>query len=302
MNVRIGTRGSKLALWQAHRVRDLLEGEGFSVELKLYKTTGDIRTDKALHNLGERGLFTKALDDALLNHEVDIAVHSSKDVPSVIPDDLELIAFMKREDPRDVLVAVDEAVDLDNLSKPMVVGTSSLRRQSQLNHYVPHCEVKVIRGNVDTRVSKLESGEYDALILAYAGVKRMGYQSLVRRKLNVNTFTPAVGQGAIGIMAVRGRSDLEGVRSVLNHRVTEIAVLAERSFLRTLQGGCHTPIFALATVTGDSLSLQGGMGAVDGSVILRENIEGHAAQAEELGEHLANTLLSNNAATEILNG
>lgn len=301
MNVRLGTRGSKLALWQAHKVKEILEGAGMSAEVKLYKTTGDIRTEKALHDLGERGLFTTVLDDALLNNEIDIAVHSSKDVPSQIPTELELIAFMKREDPRDVLVATDEAIDLDNLNAPIVIGTSSLRRQSQLKHYVPHCEVKLIRGNVDTRVAKLEGDGYDALILAYAGVKRMGYLDLVRRKLNVNTFTPAVGQGAIGIMGRSGDTGLSQVREALNHRETELAILAERAFLRTLQGGCHTPIFALATVMGDTLSMQGGLGAIDGSVIMRESIEGHTTQARALGEKLAETLLSKGA-SDILNG
>ncbi len=301
MTVRIGTRGSKLALWQAHKVKEILEGVGLSVEMTLYKTTGDIRTDKALHNLGERGLFTKALDEALLSGNIDIAVHSSKDVPSQVPEGLELIAFMKREDPRDVLVATDESVDLDNLNSPIVIGTSSLRRQSLLKHYAPHCEVKLIRGNVDTRVSKLEGGGYDALILAYAGVKRMGYLNLVRRKLNVNTFTPAVGQGAIGIMGRVGGAGLNQVREALNHKETELAILAERAFLRKLEGGCHTPIFALATVMGDSLSLQGGLGSIDGSVVMRESIDGHSSQAKALGNRLAESLLLKGA-TEILNG
>lgn len=301
MIVRIGTRGSKLALWQAHKVKEILEGAGLVVEMTLYKTTGDIRTDKALHDLGERGLFTKVLDEALLKGEIDIAVHSSKDVPSQLPEGLELIAFMKREDPRDVLVATDEAVDLDNLNSPIVIGTSSLRRQSLLKHYAPHCEVKLIRGNVDTRVSKLEGEGYDALILAYAGVKRMGYLDLVRRKLNVNTFTPAVGQGAIGIMGRIGGAGLEQVREALNHNETEMAISAERAFLRKLEGGCHTPIFALATVMGDTLSLQGGLGAIDGSVIMRESIDGHTSMAEALGNRLAESLLSKGA-TEILNG
>ncbi len=301
MTVRIGTRGSKLALWQAHKVKRILEGVGLSTELIQYKTTGDIRTDTALHNLGERGIFTKILDEALINGEIEIAVHSSKDVPSKVPEGLDLIAFMKREDPRDVLVAIDEAVDLDNLNSTLVIGTSSLRRQSLLMHYSPHCKVKVIRGNVDTRILKLKDGAYDALILAYAGVKRMGYLDLVRRKLNVNTFTPAVGQGSIGIMGSIEGTGLNQVREALNHKETELAISAERAFLRKLEGGCHTPIFALATVMGESLSLQGGLGSIDGSVIMRESIEGHTSQAKALGNRLAESLLSKGA-TEILNG
>lgn len=301
MKIRIGSRGSKLALWQAHLVRDLLVAGGHEVELVLYKTVGDLQQDKALHNIGERGLFTTALDNALLSDAIDIAVHSSKDMPSRLPDGLEPVAFMKREDPRDVLLAIDPKVDLDNLNHRMVIGTSALRRQAFLHHYVPHCETKLIRGNLDTRVAKLESGEYDALILAYAGVKRMGYTHLVRRKLNVNTFTPAVGQGAIGIVARSGAAGLESVRSILNHQETEWSLIAERSFLRRMNGGCHTPIYALATVVENRLSMQGGVGAVDGSQLLRDQIEGHIEQAEALGTKLAEVLLSKGA-TEILHG
>ena len=301
MNLKIGTRGSKLALWQANKVKDLLAAGGISAELVLIKTTGDKEQIKPLHQIGQTGLFTKALDDALMNGEIDLAVHSSKDMPSSVPAGLELVAFLQREDPRDVLLAVDPDVDLDNFSRKIVLGTSSLRRQALVKHYLPNCELKLIRGNVDTRVAKMRGGEYDGILLAYAGVKRMGMTDLVRRKLNVNTFTPAVGQGAI---AVAGRAEdvqSKRVREILNHRETELAVEAERAFLRTLEGGCQTPIFALATVMGDTMSMQGGLASVDGTVVMREKVEGHADSGAALGVQLANTLI-NQGATEILNG
>lgn len=301
MNLKIGTRGSKLALWQANKVKDLLAAGGIRAELVLIKTTGDVQQIKPLHQIGQQGLFTKALDDALLNGEIDLAVHSSKDMPSSVPEGLELVAFLQREDPRDVLLAVDPDVDLDNFSRKLVLGTSSLRRQAFVKHYLPNCELKLIRGNVDTRVEKMKKGEYDGILLAYAGVKRMGLTDLVRRKLNVNTFTPAVGQGAIAVAGRAGDPQTESVRTLLNHRETEQAVVAERAFMRGLQGGCQTPMFALATVMGETLSMQAGVASVDGSVLMREEVEGHADEGEALGGQLAETLI-NQGATDILNG
>lgn len=290
-----------MALWQANTVKDMLAGGGIDAELILVKTTGDQEQIKPLHQIGQQGLFTKALDDALLNGEIDMAVHSSKDMPSSVPEGLELVAFLQREDPRDVLLAVEEDVDLDNFSRRLILGTSSLRRGAFVKHYLPNCDLKLIRGNVDTRVAKMERGEYDGILLAYAGVKRMGLTHLVRRKLNVNTFTPAVGQGAVAVAGRAGDDLNKDVRKLLNHSETEIAVEAERSLLRTLGGGCQTPIFALATVMGNTISLQGGIASVDGSTILREQVEGHSQQGAELGGQLARTLI-NQGATAILNG
>ncbi|HHG85122.1 MAG TPA: hydroxymethylbilane synthase [Bacteroidetes bacterium] len=302
MSIKIGTRGSKLALWQANHVKVLLENSGKRAELVLYKTTGDLRQSQPLHTIGEKGLFTKALDDALLNGEVDLAVHSAKDVPTVLPDGLIISAYLQREDPRDVLLALSPEVDLDNLSREFVVGTSSLRRVALLRHYAPHFKPRDIRGNVDTRMAKLEAGEYDALVLAYAGVKRMGFTDKIVRKLRVSTFTPAVGQGAIAVMTNQNNQQVnEMVRSLLNHPVTEDSVKSERSFLRKLEGGCHTPIFALATWVNGNLSLSGGVAAEDGSTLFRETIEGPAAHAEKIGVSLAEIIL-NKGARKILNG
>ena len=211
-------------------------------------------------------------------------------------------AFLKREDPRDVLIAENPEVDLDNFNQRMVIGTSSLRRGAFLRYYSPHCEVKSIRGNVDTRVEKMRSGAYDGIILAYAGVKRMGMAHLIRRKLRVHTFTPAVGQGAIGVTVRAGdTATLNQVRPILLHEGTGHALVAERAYLRRMQGGCQTPIFALATVQADTISMQGGVATVNGSQILRDEVEGHVAEAAELGLELAEKLISMGA-SEILNG
>lgn len=290
--VRIGTRGSKLALWQANHVKDLLEAGGIQSELVLYKTTGDRVQDRPLHEIGERGLFTKALDEALMTGEVDLAVHSSKDLPSTPPEGLALSAVLHREDPRDVLLAIDPEVDLDNFTREFTVGTSSLRRQALLRHYAPHFKPSSIRGNVDTRVAKLQSGEFDAIVLAYAGVKRMGLTHLIRRKLNATTFTPAVAQGAVGVVTRAGDPLVPQLRAVLNDEPAEVAVTAERAFLRRLEGGCHTPVFALATAIGNTLSIEGGVAALDGSRLIRERLDGHTADAEALGYQLADTVLS----------
>jgi hydroxymethylbilane synthase len=301
MGISIGTRGSKLALWQANHVKALLEASGHDVSIKIYKTTGDIQQDRPLHLIGEKGLFTKALDEGLINGEVDIAVHSSKDIPTRLPEGLEVCAFLEREDPRDVLLAMSPEVDLDNHSREFVVGTSSLRRTAFVGHYAPQFQTKLVRGNVDTRIAKMEAGEYDALILAYAGVKRMGRMDRVVRKLNVHTFTPAVGQGAIGVMARTDNPVYKDVREVLNHPETEWAVSAERAFLRRLEGGCHAPIYALGTITKDTLTLTGGVAAEDGSVVYRETVQGPVGSANDLGINLAEIVLNQGAST-ILHG
>jgi hydroxymethylbilane synthase len=278
-----------------------MEAKGESAEIVIYKTTGDIDQERPLHLIGEKGLFTKALDEGLMNGEVDLAVHSSKDIPTGLPEGMEVCAFLKREDPRDVLLALDPVVDLDNHSREFVVGTSSLRRIAFIAHYAPQFKTKLIRGNVDTRIAKMESGEYDALILAYAGVKRMGRTDRMIRKLNVNTFTPAVGQGAIGVTARIGDKTGQRAAEILNHEETSQAVRAERAFLRRLEGGCHAPIFGLGTVVKGNLSLSGGVAAEDGSVIYRETVEGPVESAEELGINLADIIL-NKGARKILNG
>lgn len=301
MELRIGTRGSKLALWQANYAKASLEAVGYTVELIVYSTTGDIQQSKPLHEIGDKGLFTKELDEAMLRGEIDVAVHSAKDLPTSFPDGIFLAAIAKREDPRDVLLSLGEEFDLDNLSNAISVGTSSLRRTALLKHYLPHVNVVPMRGNVDTRVAKMVGGACDAIVLAFAGVKRMGFGHLVTRKLNVSTFTPAVGQGAIGLTMPQGHADVARVRNAMNHADTEVAVLAERAFLRTLEGGCQSAIFALGTVVGDTLSLAGGVAAVDGSIVLRDQLDCRREDAEESGRRLAEYLIQKGARS-ILHG
>jgi hydroxymethylbilane synthase len=297
MNIKIGTRGSKLALWQANHVKALLEEAGFTAELVLYTTTGDLQQSKPLHEIGGKGLFTQALDDAMLTGEIDVAVHSAKDLPTELPDGIVLAALLRREDPRDVLLSPGEEFDLDNVRNGITIGTSSLRRQALLQHYLPHVRLVPMRGNVDTRVAKMLAGECDAIVLAYAGVKRMGLTHFVTRKLNVSTFTPAVGQGAIGITMLEAHPARAAVCAVVNDEDTASAVLAERAFLRTLEGGCHSAIFALGTVVAGTLSLIGGVAAMDGSQVLRANLDAAQADAEAAGRQLAEMLLQKGART-----
>jgi hydroxymethylbilane synthase len=301
MMLKIGTRGSKLALWQAHHVKDVLEANGIAVELVLYTTTGDLQQAQPLHEIGDKGLFTQALDDAMLRGEIDIAVHSAKDLPTVLPNGIVLAAVGKREDPRDVLLSPSEEFDLDNVARGITVGTSSLRRRALLMHYLPHVNVVPMRGNVDTRVAKMLAGDCNGILLAYAGVKRMGLTHLITRKLNVSTFTPAVGQGAIGVTMPTGHKATETLRSLYNDADTEIAVRAERAFLNTLEGGCQSAIFALGTVVGQTLSLMGGVAAKDGSQVLREAADCSLSEAEATGRRLAELLIQKGA-RNILHG
>ena len=292
MNLKIGTRGSKLALWQAEWVKGELSKHGSASDLVLYKTQGDRNQKEALSRIGGSGLFTKALDDALLSGEIDLAVHSAKDMTSSLPDGLSIVAFMKREDPRDVLLSTDASLDLDNLAQPIVVGTSSVRRQAFLGHYAPHVSVRNIRGNVDTRIAKMQSGEYDGIVLAYAGVKRLGLTDLIVRKLNVSTFTPSPGQGAVAVVTRSDHPAFNQIKRFLNHSLTEIAVRCERAFLRTIDGGCSIPVFGLATVVGETLSFHAGMARPEENRIVREALDGKIDEAEQIGKEVGNKVLT----------
>ena len=241
--------------------------------------------------MGSVGVFTRALDDALLAGEIDLAVHSAKDIPSTIPNELEIVAFLKRENPREVLLGASKEVQLENLSRPWCIGTSSVRRKAQLAYFAPHIQVKDIRGNLNTRLKKLQSGEYDGILLAYAGVKRMGWEHLITQKLNVQSFVPAVGQGAVAVVSRKDYDHFEKVKSLLNHKATEWAIRAERSFLRTMQGGCHSPVFGLATLVQDHLSITGGISALDGKRMVKKTLDGPATNGQELGTQLAREVL-----------
>jgi hydroxymethylbilane synthase len=262
--IRIGTRGSRLALTQAGIVRDLLAREGHESEIVVVKTSGDRIQDRPLADAGGKGLFTKELEEALYADEADIAVHSMKDVPAHLPNGLMLGAFLPREDPRDVLVS-NKQYALTSLPPSAIVGTSSVRRRAQLLRARRDVEPVTLRGNVDTRLAKLDAGNFEAVILAFAGLKRLGFEGRPAVVLDATEWLPSPAQGAIGIEL---RSNDERTREAiakLDHEPTAVALACERAFLAALDGSCRTPLAALATLDGDMLKFRGEVLALDGS-------------------------------------
>jgi hydroxymethylbilane synthase len=290
--LRIGTRGSLLALRQSHWVRDALlqQWPGLEVELHIIKTTGDKILDVPLAKVGGKGLFVKEIEDALLATEVDLAVHSMKDVPAVLPEGLFIAAIPLREDARDVLVA-HAAGSLAEVPRGGRVGTSSLRRAAQLKARRPDLLVENLRGNLDTRLRKVQEGQYDAIILAAAGVHRMEWQQHITEYLDPDEFLPAVGQGAIGIEARLVDSEVLRYIAPLHHLETAVAVAAERSFLKELEGGCQVPIAGHARVRGDEVEFTGLVAAVNGDQVLRQRAWAPVADATALGRNVARRLL-----------
>lgn len=291
--VRIGTRGSLLALQQSNWVRDKLmrRWPGLAVELHIIKTTGDKILDVPLAKVGGKGLFVKEIEDALEAGEVDLAVHSMKDVPAELPDGLVIAAIPCREDPRDVLVA-RRARSLDELSWEAKVGTSSLRRAAQLKAIRPDLQVETLRGNLDTRLGKAEKGVFDAVILAAAGLHRMGWQGRITQYLDPDHFLPAVGQGALGIEAREDDTEVIALLTPLHHPETTVAVTAERSFLAELQGGCQVPIGGHARISGENVHLDGLIASVDGVTLLRRSGQAPCTEADQLGRRIAQELLA----------
>jgi hydroxymethylbilane synthase len=286
--LRIGSRGSQLALWQANHVAALLRDQGHTVEIEVIKTTGDKITNVALAKVGTKGMFTKEIEEALHDHRVDLAVHSLKDVPTELEHEFELAAIMKREDPRDAFISVMFS-SLGELPQGAKVGTSSLRRQCQLKAVRPDLEVFPLRGNVDTRLRKLESGEYDAIILAAAGVLRLGLETHVRSRISADVMCPAVGQGALAIEIRRGDQHTKTLLAFLNDADTHAAIACERALLGSLGGGCQVPIGAYAEKRAGRLFLRAMVGRPDGSQILREQADG--TDGVKLGRETAQALL-----------
>lgn len=299
----IGSRGSRLALWQAEQAKEnlLRLNPDFEIQIDVIRTTGDVKPDP-LSVIGGKGVFTKELEEALLDKRIDIAVHSLKDLPTIIPERLSISAICKREDPRDALVlrAGPAADSLRDLPAGSVVGTSSQRRLAQLKALRGDLVVKDLRGNVDTRVRKLDEGQYDALILASAGLIRLGLQNRISASITTTEMLPAVGQGAIAIEIRADDEVATEATSKLNHRETELACRAERAFLRKLGGGCQFPIAAHAVVEGELLRLEGLVAKPDGEEILRDRNSGNANQPEAIGSQLAEQLLERGAG-ELLN-
>jgi hydroxymethylbilane synthase len=291
--VRIATRKSALALWQANFVKAELEAAhpGLQVELVPMSTQGDKILDTPLAKIGGKGLFVKELETAMLEGRADIAVHSMKDVPVDFPEGLMLHTICQREDPRDAFVS-NSYQQLADLPQGAVVGTSSLRRQCQIKAMRPDLQIKDLRGNVNTRLAKLDAGEFDAIILASAGLIRLGFEARIASFLDVGTSLPANGQGAVGIECRSDDLVVQQLLAPLEHQETRICVLAERAMNRKLQGGCQVPIGAFAVLQQNELWLRGLVGQLDGSEILRSEIKGEATQAEQLGTQLAEQLLA----------
>jgi hydroxymethylbilane synthase len=286
--LRLGTRKSKLALWQANFVKEKLEALGCKVELVPITTTGDKILDAPLAKIGGKGLFVKEIENALLAGEIDLAVHSLKDVPMIIPEGLTLSAITEREEPYDVLISRN-GKKLEELPFGAVVGTSSLRRQVQIKKRRRDLKVEILRGNVDTRLRKLKEGLYDAIVLAYAGVKRMGFSGEISQVLE--DFIPAVGQGSL---AIETRAEDERVINfvkVLNHEESWLRAMCERAFLRELQGGCQVPIGAYTWIEGDRIKIKGFISDLEGERFLEGYEEGSPQKAEEVGKRLAHRLL-----------
>ena len=290
--IRIGTRGSRLALWQAHHVADTLRAHGLEVDIVTITTKGDLVLDKSLDKIGAKGVFTEELEESLRDGSIDIAVHSAKDVQSTIPDDLELLAFMEREKVHDVVISFNPLFKLGEGQQ--VIGTSSTRRRSMLKRFYPNVITAECRGNLQTRIQKLKDGQYDAILLAYAGVARMQYDHMIAQHLPLDTFIPAAGQGSVAIECAKNlplerKLDL---KLALDHKPTHLCLAAERAYLRTMEGGCSIPSFALATLDGEKVHLQAGIISLDGEELIIETLSAPALEAESLGEQLANVVLS----------
>jgi len=298
MRLRIGTRKSKLALWQANFIKEKLEKRGHKVELVLITTSGDKIQDVPLAKIGGKGLFVKEIEEALMRKEIDLAVHSLKDVPMTLPEGLTIGAITERENPFDVLISL-KGVHFEDLPQGAKVGTSSLRRQVQIKRRRRDLKVETLRGNVDTRLRKLQEGFYDAIILAYAGVKRMGMEDKITQVLE--DFIPAVGQGSLAIEIREDDQDVWQVVRDLDHTESRTRAECERAFLRELQGGCQVPIGAYSWIEGDKILIKGFVSDLEGIKFIEGMKSAGMKCAEQIGVQLARELLSKGA-EEILRG
>ncbi|NCS88131.1 MAG: hydroxymethylbilane synthase [Ignavibacteria bacterium] len=289
----IGSRGSDLALWQANFVKKEIErnNKNVSVEIKIIKTKGDKILDVALSKIGDKSLFTKELEVELLNKNIDIAVHSLKDLQTKIPDGLKLAAVSKRHSVEDVLIARKKGMTINTLAEGAIVGTGSLRRRSQLLHLRPDLKTAELRGNVPSRIEKFLSSNWDAIILARAGVERLKLQKYISSIISTDEMLPAVGQGALGIEINETNKLAEEIVQTIHDEKTYLAVLAERSFLRTLEGGCQVPIGAFAEVRSNGFYFDGLVGSLDGSLTFRSKFRGKKSDAEKIGIVIAKEML-----------
>ena len=296
MVIRIGTRGSKLALAQSRWVKQRIEETHphVRVELVRIRTKGDKILDSPLSKIGGKGLFTKEIEEALLKKLVDVAVHSMKDVPAELPESLTLSMFPEREDPRDALIS-KKNLTLEQLPRGSRIGTGSLRRAAQLLHIRPDLDLVALRGNVDTRIGKLESGDVQAIVLAAAGLNRLGFASRITQIFSADQMLPAIGQGALALEVRCDDDQTISLLGCMNHEPTEIAIRAERAVLRELEGGCQVPIGAFAHLDGEELYVQGMVADLDGTELVRKEITGEKHRPEETGVELARQLLNSGA-------
>ena len=290
----IGSRGSQLALWQTNFVKTNLENRfpDKSFEIKIIRTTGDDQLESALSKIGDKGVFTRQIEAELLSGGIDLAVHSLKDLQTEQPQGLKIGAVSEREVPNDALVS-KQGVSIDDLPRNAKVATGSLRRRSQLLHHRPDLEIAEIRGNVPTRLKKFDESNLDGVILAYAGLKRLGFESRISEVIPFNIMVPAVGQGAIAVEVREKDKQTIEILEKLEHRQTRVCVTAERAFLRTLEGGCQVPIGAYAFLEGGQIVLEGVVGSLDGTTVFREKTTGR--DAESLGTDLAEALIEKGA-------
>jgi hydroxymethylbilane synthase len=289
----VGTRGSLLARAQTQHVVQQIQAlyPTLEIEVQIIQTTGDARQNIPFAAVGTKGMFVKEIEQALLENTIDLGVHSLKDMPGELPEGLSLVCFPPREDPRDALLS-HKATDLESLPQKAVVGTSSLRRKAQLLALRPDLNIQELRGNLDTRLRKLDSGEYDATVLACAGLNRLGFGARITHAIASEVCCPAVGQGALALEARTEDTTLKTLLAPLNHAYTEIAVCAERAFLLRLQGGCSIPAGAYAHFKGERLAIQAVLAAPNGTQVLKTIQEGHPESATELGIALAEDLLN----------
>lgn len=288
----VGSRDSALAMWQTNWVVDTLRklNPDYTFRIVSMKTQGDKILDVALAKIGDKGLFTKELEVAMLNREIDLAVHSMKDLPTMLPEGLTIGAMCKRVDPRDVVISRN-GIPLAQLPQGALIGTSSLRRCAQLLNYRPDLQLEPLRGNLNTRMAKLERNNLDAIILAAAGVERLGWGDRITERISTDVCLPAVGQGSIGIEIREGDQEVFNVLQTINHAPSRAAITAERALLKKLEGGCQIPIGALGTVDGDQLTLKGVVAGLDGQEVIRDQISGPVNEAAALGEKLADRLV-----------
>jgi len=291
--LKIGTRGSDLALRQANWVADRLKARhpDMVIEIFVIKTRGDRMQNVSLTSIGGKGVFVKEIEEALLKGDIGIAVHSMKDVPVELPEELEIGIVTEREDPRDVLISRGDK-KIEDLPKDARIGTGSLRRGLQLRNLMPDVEVVSIRGNLDTRIKKIKTDNLDGVVVAAAGMKRMGWEERVSQYIPVELMMPSPGQGALGIEFRRDDEKMKDLVSFLNHRSSSIEVMAERTFLKELGGGCQVPIAAYGKKQGNELVLRGLAGSLDGRVIIADEVRGSSEDWEELGKRLAENIWS----------